>query len=620
MKKGGLKKDLNIFIRSFKLLHSLDRKLFPIVVLHSVLESAKYFITIIFSAAVLDELLGARDIRRFILYVGIIIGSGLILKLICDFLQRIMSAKMRIMRHAMQKEISRKITQLDYEYMDSPDLHNLRQKILEYENMSGTTYQITVNIRNFITSFIQIGTSVAITAGLFAAKVSASPNALVRYINSPFTILLLLVSMAAVVLIQLLHTKKMGDYQVEINESAMRINRKGIYLEENLMGNYNYGKDFRMYDTEELFTSVSSDFVNSFDKFISRFINKVAKSQMKNAVAEGFFSGIIYIFVVLKAFIGAITIGSIMKYAAVIQKLTDGIAKFLMAFVLIQVNCKFLNNILELMDLPDIKYHGTLPVEKRSDHEYEIEFKNVSFKYPSSDEYVLKNLSFRLNIGERLAVVGMNGAGKTTMIKLLCRLYDPTEGEIYLNGIDIKKYDLNEYMSLFSVVFQDFKMFSFSVAQNISASVSPDEKRVGECADMAGLKERMQMLPNGIDTYIKRDFDEAGVDFSGGEMQKMAISRALYKNAPIIILDEPTASLDPISEFEIYSKFDSLVGNKTAIYISHRLSSCRFCHDIMVFDKGEIIQRGTHDELLKAGCGKYSELWQAQAQYYEEEA
>ena len=295
-----------------------------------------------------------------------------------------------------------------------------------------------------------------------------------------------------------------------------------------------------------------------------------------------------------------------MKYVAAIQKLTEGMSSFFVAFALIRVDCQFLKNILELMELPDIKYHGTLPVEKRSDHEYEIEFKNVSFQYPSSDEYVLKNLSFRLNIGERLAVVGMNGAGKTTMIKLLCRLYDPTEGEIYLNGIDIKKYDLNEYMSLFSVVFQDFRMFSFSVAQNIAASVAPDEEMALECAQMAGLNERMQTLPKGLDTYINKNFDEDGVDFSGGEMQKMAIARALYKGAPIIILDEPTASLDPISEFEIYSKFDHLVGNKTAIYISHRLSSCRFCHDIMVFDKGEIIQRGTHDELLKAGSGKYT--------------
>ena len=619
MKKGEFKKDMNIFFHTLALLHSMDKKLFPIVVVHSVLDTAKYFITIIFSAAVLDELLSSRDIGRFILYVGIIVCSALIIKLICDFLQRTMSAKMRIMRHSMQKEISRKITELDYEYMDSPKLHNLRQKILDYENMSGTTYPITVNINNFITSFIQIGTSIAITVGLITAKVQTDSGALVKYINSPWIILVLVISMAAVVMVQMKQTKKRGDYQIEINQSAMSINRRGIYLEENLLGDYNNGKDLRMYDTEGLINSAAHGFLANLRDLIDTFISKIIKSEIKNVIAEGFFSGVIYIFVVLKAYIGAISIGSIMKYAAAIQKLTDGISKFLMSFVLIRVNCQFMKNILELMDLPDIKYHGTLPVEKRSDHEYEIEFRNVSFKYPSSEEYVLKNLSFRLNIAERLAVVGMNGAGKTTMIKLLCRLYDPTEGEIYLNGIDIKKYDLDEYMSLFSVVFQDFKMFSFRMSENVSASVNPDAEKARSCIEMAGLEDRMKTLKNGVDTYIKRDFDEEGVDFSGGEMQKMSIARALYRDAPIIILDEPTASLDPISEFEIYSKFGHLVGNKTAIYISHRLSSCRFCHDIMVFDKGEIIQRGTHDELVGISGGKYKELWQAQAQYYEEE-
>ena len=618
MKNGELKKDIKIFMRTLSLLHSLDKKYFPMVVIHSILDTAKYFITIIFSAAVLDELLGARDTSKFILYVGIIIVSNLLLKLVCDFLLRLLTAKQRIMRQSMQKEISRRILSLDYEYMDSPKLHNLRQQILEFENMSGTTHQITISIKSFIASLIQIITSVAITAGAFTSGFAASSTTLAKYVNSPLIALIILSGMIFVVLIQRRQTKQIGDYQMEIHQASMVINRKGIYMQEDLLGNYSYGKDLRMYDTEELVDKAAGSFLESFNSFLKEYITKVFKSQRGYIWSEGVFNGFIYIFVVLKAYIGAISIGSIMKYAGAIQKLTDGLSNFFLSFALIRVDCRFLNNILELMDLPDIKYHGTLPVEKRSDHEYEIEFKNVSFKYPSSDEYVLRKVSFKLNIGERLAVVGMNGAGKTTMIKLLCRLYDPTEGEIYLNGIDIKKYDLDEYMSLFSVVFQDFKMFSFSVKQNVSASVDPDTQRVNESIEMAGLESRMKKLSGGIDTYIKRDFDESGVDFSGGEMQKMAIARALYKDAPIIILDEPTASLDPISEFEIYSKFDGLVGNKTAIYISHRLSSCRFCHDIMVFDKGEIIQRGSHDELLKEGRGRYKELWQAQAQYYEE--
>ena len=214
-----------------------------------------------------------------------------------------------------------------------------------------------------------------------------------------------------------------------------------------------------------------------------------------------------------------------------------------------------------------------------------------------------------------MAVVGENGSGKTTFIKLLCRLYDPTEGEILLNGKDIKEYDYKEYMSIFSVIFQDFTLLPFSLAQNVSASESYDEEKVVDCLNKAGFADRLSTLPDGINTVIYKDFKKNGVDVSGGEAQKIAIARALYKNSPFIILDEPTAALDPLAEFEIYSKFNEMVGRKTAIFISHRLSSCRFCDDIAVFDDGRLIQRGSHKTLIAEG-GKYGELWNAQAQYY----
>jgi ATP-binding cassette subfamily B protein len=257
-------------------------------------------------------------------------------------------------------------------------------------------------------------------------------------------------------------------------------------------------------------------------------------------------------------------------------------------------------------------YHGTLTTEKRDDNQYEIEFHNVSFKYPNTDFYAIQNLSLKLHIGEKLAVVGMNGSGKTTMIKLLCRLYDPTEGEITLNGIDIKKYDYQEYMRIFGVVFQDFNLFAFSLGQNVAADVDYDKQKVADCCKEAGLTLN-HLNP---ETYLYKNFDESGVEISGGEAQKIALARALYKDVPFIVLDEPTAALDPVAEYEIYSKFNDIVGNKTAIYISHRLSSCRFCDDIAVFDKGRLVQRGSHDKLIQDSGGKYYELWNAQAQYY----
>jgi len=276
-----------------------------------------------------------------------------------------------------------------------------------------------------------------------------------------------------------------------------------------------------------------------------------------------------------------------------------------------------LQGFFDFLDIPNKKYQGTLPVEKRNDAEYEVEFKNVSFKYPGTESYAIKNLNLRLKIGQRLAAVGMNGSGKTTVIKLLCRLYDPSNGEITLNGIDIKKYDYNEYMSIFSVVFQDFKLFSFFLGQNVAAAVDYDNVQVENCLKESGFGSKLKEMPKGLDTCLYKDFEEGGVEISGGEAQKIALAKALYKNTPFIILDEPTAALDPIAEFEIYSKFNEIVGSKTAIYISHRLSSCRFCDDIVVFHEGELIERGSHDELVADENSKYYELWYAQAQYYQ---
>ena len=200
----------------------------------------------------------------------------------------------------------------------------------------------------------------------------------------------------------------------------------------------------------------------------------------------------------------------------------------------------------------------------------------------------------------------------------MCRLYDPTEGEILLNGVNIKKYDYDEYLAVFSVVFQDFKLFSFSLGVNVAAGSNYDEASVVSALNQSGFGKRLESMPEGINTSLYKDFDKNGIEISGGEAQKIALARALYKNAPFIILDEPTAALDPIAEYEIYSKFNEIVGDKTAIYISHRLSSCRFCDKIAVFDNGQIVQRGSHDELVADEDGKYYELWHAQAQYYTE--
>ena len=266
--------------------------------------------------------------------------------------------------------------------------------------------------------------------------------------------------------------------------------------------------------------------------------------------------------------------------------------------------------------VPNSTYQGSLTTEKRSDRKYEIEFKAVSFRYPGTSTWALRHVSMKFDVGGRLAVVGENGSGKTTFIKLLCRLYDPDEGEIRLNGIDIRKYRYDNYLALFSVVFQDFQLLAQPLGANVAAAEDYDRERAARCLEKAGFGARLAELLNGLDTCLYRDFEEDGVEISGGEAQKIALARVLYQDAPFIVLDEPTAALDPEAEAEVYTKFNDIVEDKTAIYISHRLSSCRFCDQIAVFDGGQVVQQGSHDQLIREE-GKYQSIWNAQAQYYQ---
>ncbi len=251
---------------------------------------------------------------------------------------------------------------------------------------------------------------------------------------------------------------------------------------------------------------------------------------------------------------------------------------------------------------------------KRDDNRYLLEFSHVSFRYPGSTQDILKDVSMTFRIGEKLALVGLNGAGKTTLIKLLCRLYEPTAGEIRLNGINIAKYDYEEYIQIFSVVFQDFCLYDFPLEENVASGGAVDSARLQRALELAGIWERIQELPQKEKTLLGHENGQ-GVLLSGGEAQKVAIARALYKDAPFVILDEPAAALDPFAEAEVYENFNTLVQDKTAVYISHRMSSCKFCDRIVVLDGGRILEEGTHEALLQKK-GRYYMLYSTQASYY----
>ena len=329
-------------------------------------------------------------------------------------------------------------------------------------------------------------------------------------------------------------------------------------------------------------------------------------------------TGMIYLFTCLKALGGAFDVGSCTQYIGAATAMVANVFALTDMIGVLKANTPYLEKTFVFLDIPNTMYQGSLTTEKRSDRRYDVEFKDVSFRYPGSDLWALRHVNMKFKVGRRLAIVGENGSGKTTFIKLLCRLYDPQEGQILLNGIDIRKYRYDDYMRIFSVVFQDFQLICQPLGNNVAGSMVYDHTRAKRALIDAGFGDRLATMEKGLDTVLYKNLSDDGVEVSGGEAQKIAIARALYKDAPFIILDEPTAALDPIAEAEIYSKFDEIAGDKTAIYISHRLSSCKFCDEIAVFHEGEIIQQGSHDELLADLGGKYYALWNAQAQYYTE--
>ncbi len=324
----------------------------------------------------------------------------------------------------------------------------------------------------------------------------------------------------------------------------------------------------------------------------------------------------VYAWLILSVVNGNVSIGNFTLYLASSMTFFKYINNLLNAVSDLFAKSREYDDFRSFMDINRGENHSDgkeVPVCSR----YEFTFRNVSFKYPKAENYALKNVNLTLKAGERLAVVGLNGAGKSTFIKLLMRLYEPTEGEILLNGVNIKEYNKNSYYSIFSPAFQEVNLFAFPLCMNVSmhSEEQTDKQRAEQCVIASGLEEKLKELDKGIDTEMLKVIYDDGTDLSGGEKQKLALARALYKNAPVVVLDEPTAALDALAESKLYGDFDKFIGNKTAVYISHRLSSTQFCDKVAMFKDGSIIEYGTHSELMKTG-GEYSNMFSVQAQYY----
>ena len=615
--KMTFREGLSLNFRAFKILRQKMPWLFESIFCNAVLTAIIPYIGIYFSARILNELGGQRRpevLWKWVLLTVVVTALAGLLKAVAA---RWQYSRENLSYFARTDIYNDKMLRMDFCVLDEQHTHDLYSQIKQNDNWHcWGLWTMRLDFERIINAIITILSGLALSVSLFTLPVPEGSR--YAFLNSPLFILAFLAIMAAVIFLAPLCSTKADGYWVKASEGAKFGNRifgffwYSMHTKERML-------DMRMYNQQD----ICSQWQKHSDTFSSDGpMARYAKGRMGGLMAlsaaiSTVFTGFAYLFVCLKAWAGAFGVGSVTQYVGAVTALAKGVSDLMKTLGNLKNNGVFLRTSFEFLDLPDRMYQGSLTTEKRADRQYEVEFKDVSFKYPGSEDYALRHVSMKFKIGERLAVVGRNGSGKTTFIKLLCRLYDPTEGQILLNGIDIRKYKYEDYLQVFAVVFQDFQLLAFPLGQNVAATQNYDRKRAEKCLRMAGFGERLDSMPEGLDTCLYREFDEKGVEVSGGEAQKIALARALYKDAPFIVLDEPTAALDPIAEYEVYSHFDELVSDKTAIYISHRLSSCRFCDEIAVFDHGQVVQQGSHDSLLADEDGQYAKLWHAQAQYYE---
>lgn len=613
--KLPLREHIRNIKRMLGFVKQIDRNYFRFMCVVQMLNVGIPYIELLLSARILDLISAGGSFREMMGLAAAAVLGILLLHYISSTANNRMEVRRSAIVRLYENSVEAKILNMDFSRIDSPEVKVLQDRIRIDNNWGGGAGGA-------------LGTGNAILRNLWdiaGAVIVGAPIAgyLLRF--GGVTVWLLLAAVLALsagaLYLRAYYRRMIAEYRYsEYTDDADREEKFTFCWDfaEGVGFHYKNARDIRIYGSYGLMKRWTTE-VLEHQGFRDMTV-KGAKGDAGNAFLSGALTGMIegasYLIVVLTALAGGITVGNVVRFAGAFSRMLHSLKELMDKTAEFALSARKQLSTLELIELRDEMYKGKLPVEKRSDNEYEIEFRRVSFRYPGATQYALKDFSMKLKVGEKLAIVGMNGSGKTTMIKLLCRLYDPQEGEILLNGVDIRKYKQEEYRQLFSVVFQDFRLFPFPLGENVAVNRSLNPARVVRCLEEAGFGERLSRLDKSLDTYLYKKYDDGGVEISGGEEQKIAIARAIYKDSPFILLDEPTAALDPLAEYEIYTHFDRIVGDKTAIYISHRLSSCRFCGKIAVFHEGALVQLGTHEELLAQRYGKYREMWESQAQYY----
>jgi len=600
-------KKRSFILRGYKDLEKMQRGTIAIVVIGNACKALRPFLNIYFPARIIWILSNVeQSVSDLILNVSLAIIFNLLLSLFGNYFEQLIQNRQAQVYQKEHNRISSKLIDLDFLMLENA---TFAEKVNKYkENRFSPFKQIIWLTGLFVNGII----------GFICASILLSPLFRVMFLSTGegffqsawMSVALLAAILIFAPIIALISSRFNKKCYHERNK-YLGINRIFSFYTD-LLKDYNSGKEIRLFEEQALIEKQATKELIDKGETIQ---NKVATYR---AVSSAFFALIgaflgfgIYVVIGVRISVGLFGIDYLVRFMGSFLQIVTSITNLANIMGRLGTVNLLFSEFYEIIETKNIaKGNQTAPKPEI------IQFEKVSFRYSDELSLVLQDITMTIHAGERIAIVGENGSGKTTFIKLLCRLYDVSEGEIKLNGINIENFDSNLYFRLFSVIFQDFKIFSLPLGENIAVAKKYDIAKINNVLESVDLEQRVKRMPGCLESYLYRDCNKNGIEISGGEAQKLAIARALYKDAPIIILDEPTAALDPFAEKELYTKFDTIVKNKTVFYISHRLSSCFFCDKIVVFDKGKLVQFGTHDALVADIKGKYYELWNSQAQYY----
>ena len=581
-------------------------------------EAVYPYIYIFFSARILSELVSPdRSLGQLVFLTVLFGGCQLLGDLLLSLCEQFLNVQQYILMQHLDETVADKAWRMDYSMLCDPDIHGKQKAIANWQFDHGMVAMMT-QFTKLLGSIMTIGISLAVTAEFFAARAKGVGRlpAFLNHWSFPVLFGALFALSCAYGIRSAFRTQKM-EYQLTRDREPY-LNETNE-LVRTCFAEYRRGKDIRTF-------GLQNRLLGHFKAAGSRMtaLQEETKARCRSlSVRSVFWARLfhlsVYLFVGLKAVCSAFDVGNLLKYVQSVSQFGDGVSGLVQTVREMAQNVQYMEDYFSYQDMPNRTEGAALPVTEQIRENYVFEFKHVTFTYPGADAPSLQDVSCRFGKGEKIAAVGRNGSGKSTFIKLLCRLYDPQEGEILLNGTDIRQYRYDEYLALFSAVFQDYRIFAFELGENVAAESDYPEQKAVQALENAGFGERLSTLKDGLHTQLFKNFSDDGVELSGGESQKVAIARCLYKDAPFAVMDEPTAALDPVAEADIYQRMNRFIENKGAIYISHRLSSCRFCDRIFVFEGGRLREQGTHEGLLLAD-GLYRRLWNAQAQYYRTDA